>query len=148
MYSGLSLWTNSTDHIFVDLLIALAQALGKIATSAPQEPLEGEFLGIHIVLATKNGKNRPTWEDQTSIPRFKYRLKRIMLGLPFNAGGLPVEKSDEALTKYLRIRRVGADNRDMYSHSKVSSNPALDVLATDIRLSSACLHRSEIDVYR
>ncbi|KAJ9654562.1 hypothetical protein H2201_008983 [Coniosporium apollinis] len=102
-----------------DLLIALAQALGKISTTASDD----KWRGIFIVLATKHGDQHSGWEDQTSIPRFKYRLKRIMLGLPsafgLLGGGIPEDKIDAALSKYLHIRRVDKDNGHMYSHSKV-----------------------------
>lgn len=46
-----------------------------------------------------------------------------MLGLPsaggLFGGGIPEDKIDIALSKYLHIQRVGKDNGQMYSHSKV-----------------------------
>jgi hypothetical protein len=99
-----------TDH-----LIAIAQALGKISTNTSND----KFKGVFIVLATKKPDQHSGWEDQTSIPRFKRRLKRIMLGLPTGVGGIPEKDIDNALSNHLHIRRVGDDNGLLYSHSKI-----------------------------
>jgi hypothetical protein len=42
-----------------------------------------------------------------------------MKGIPTEAGGLPPEKVDEAVDKYLHIRRCLNDDGKMYSHSKI-----------------------------
>ena len=99
-----------TDH-----LIAIAQALGKISTNTSTD----DFKGVWIVLATKKPDQHSGWEDQTSIPRFKRRLKRIMLGLPTGVGGIPEKDIDNALSNLLHIRRVGKDDGNLYSHSKI-----------------------------
>lgn len=62
---------------------------------------------------------RPDWEDQTSIARVKMCIARIMKGLPTEAGGIPPDRVEGAIDKYLHIRRCLEDNGQMYSHSKI-----------------------------
>ena len=89
--------------------------MGKISTNTSK----GAFTGVYIVLATKDPLIHDGWEDQTSIARFKRRLKRIMLGLISAAGGVSEKQIDKALKECLHIRRVGKDDGRTYSHSKI-----------------------------
>lgn len=107
--------SGSSQFDLIDHLIAIAQALGQISTS----PSKDEFKGVYIVLATKNPTQHDGWEDQTSIPRLKRRIRRIMLGLPSGLGGIPEKDIDKVLSQHLHIRRVGNDDGLLYSHSKI-----------------------------
>ena len=72
--------------------------------------------------STQFNTNKPFWEDQISNPRFKRRLKRIILGLPkLLIGGIDESLIDKALTDFLhshskivyvdkKLMYVGSDN--------------------------------------
>lgn len=77
------------------------------------------FKGVYIVQTTKRDGDRVDWNDQTAIDRIRLRIRCIMAGLPEVAGGIPANKIDEALSKYLHFRRVMNDDGKFYSHSKI-----------------------------
>lgn len=105
-----------------DLLIAIAQAIGKISQQGASETnptTANKRRGVWIVLTTKKRIDREDWEDQTSVPRLRNRIWRIMKGLPFAAGGISDEKIDQAINDHLHFRRVENDDGTMFLHSKI-----------------------------